>query len=434
MHLYSVCDNNVIIHIMKKLSYVFAAAAMVMAAASCEKISDFVHGVKENEQGLVDDKGKDLTPDEQKVKIEETATTLMDLMDKSGWEAEYNKVNATVDALGEKDIDASDISVYLSDIVNAWTSMRGEDPNQVAVTVAHLTDIKGHFTENAQGKFDFTEADDLAITVFDGTVPVTVTFYAKDEAKVPAHFSDKNDDVTIYIPGTSYLGISKNNEPLASLEIRLKPMDVNGDAIINEEDMIDVSYTMKVGAYTFELSQANYATTNASASAKILKGKQLIIGATVEANYSFEEVQKDGNTTIDVKSAAAKAMVDLAGKTQIRFSVPDALALEAVTDEMYKAQDKNDGEAFKAALEKLEKLYGFGVYYDGKKTLQATIGFEAVNIDNYWDANPVIRFADGTSYAVEEYFTQERFGDLAKTIEEWVADLMKYLGLEENQK
>ena len=46
----------------------------------------------------------------------------------------------------------------------------------------------------------------------------------------------------------------------------------------------------------------------------------------------------------------------------------------------------------------------------------------------------MIRFADGTSYAVEEYFTQERFGDLAKTIEDWFADLMKYLGLEENQK
>ena len=419
---------------MKKLSYVLVAAAVVMSAASCEKISDLVNGVTENEQGLVDDKGKDLTPDQQKVKIEETANTLMDLMDKKGWEAEYNKVNETIDALSAKDVDAEDIGTYLSDIVSAWTSIRGENPNEVAVTVAHLTDIKGHFTENKDGKFDFAEADDLAITIYDGNVPVTVTFYAKDEASVPAHFSDKNDDVTIYIPGTSYLGISKNNESLASLEIRLKPRDVNNDGIINEEDMIDVSYTMKVGSYTFELSQANYATTNASASAQILKGKQLIIGASVSAKYSFEEVQKEDYTNIEVKSASGEAMVDLAGKTQIRFTVPDALALETATDEMYKAQDNNDGEAFKAALEQLEKLYGFGVYYDGKKTLQATIGFEAVNIDNYWDANPVIRFADGTSYAVEDYFTEDRFGELAQTIQEWVTDLMKYLGLEENQK
>lgn len=431
MHLYSVCDNNIIIYIMKKLSYVLVAAAVVMSAASCEKISDLVNGVTENEQGLVDDKGKDLTPDEQKVKIEETANTLMDLMDKEGWEAEYNKVNETIDALGEKEVDSEEIGTYLSNIVSAWTSMRGDDPNQVAVTVAHLTDIKGHFTENKDGKFDFTEADDLAITVFEGNVPVTVTFSAKDEAKVPAHFTSGSDDVTIFIPGTSYLGISKNNEGLASLELRLKPKDVNNDGIINEEDMIDVSYTMKVGSYTFELSQANYATTNASASAQILKGKQLIIGVSVSAKYSFEEVQKEDYTNIEVKSASGEAMVDLAGKTQIRFTVPDAIALETATDEMYKAQDNNDGEAFKAALEQLEKLYGFGVYYDGKKTLQATIGFEAVNIDNYWDANPVIRFADGTSYAVEDYFTEDRFGELAQTIQEWVADLMKYLGLEE---
>jgi hypothetical protein len=416
---------------MKKLSYVLVAAAVVMSAASCEKISDLVNGVTENEQGLVDDKGKDLTPDEQKVKIEETANTLMDLMDKKGWEDEYNKVNATIDALGEKEVDSEEIGTYLSNIVNAWTSMRGDDPNQVAVTVAHLTDIKGHFTENKDGKFDFTEADDLAITVFEGNVPVTVTFSAKDEAKVPAHFADKDDDVTIFIPGTSYLGISKNNEGLASLELRLKPTDVNNDGVITEEDKIDVSYTMKVGTYTFELSQANYATTNASASAQILKGKQLIIGASVSAKYEYEEVQKEDYTNIEVKSASGEAMVDLAGKTQIRFTVPDAIALQNVSDEMYKAQDKNDGEAFKAALEQLEKLYGFGVYYDGKKTLQATLGFEAVNIDNYWDVNPVIRFADGTSYAVEDYFTEERFGELVQTIQEWVADLMKYLGLEE---
>ena len=419
---------------MKKLSYVLVAAAVVMSAASCEKISDLVNGVTENEQGLVDDKGKDLTPDEQKVKIEETANTLMDLMDKKGWEAEYNKVNETIDALGEKEVDSEEIGTYLSNIVSAWTSIRGENPNEVAVTVAHLTDIKGHFTENKDGKFDFTEADDLAITVFEGNVPVTVTFSAKDEAKVPAHFSDKNDDVTIFIPGTSYLGISKNNEGLASLELRLKPKDVNNDGIINEEDMIDVSYTMKVGSYTFELSQANYATTNASASAQILKGKQLIIGVSVSAKYSFEEVQKEDYTNIEVKSASGEAMVDLAGKMQMRFVVPDAVKLEEVSDKLTQAEAEKNHGAFKAALEELEKLYGIGVYYDGKKTLQATIGFEQVLADdaNYWDVIPVIRFADGTSYAAEEYFTQERFGDLAAEIQNWVADLMKYLGLDED--
>lgn len=414
---------------MKKFSFIILAAAAVMSAASCEKISDLVTGKTTTEEGLVDDKGKDLTPDQQKVKIEETANTLMDLMDKEGWETEYNKVNSVVDALGQKEIDATDISTYLSGIISAWTSMRGEDPQTVAITVAHLTDIKGHFTENAEGKFDFTEADDLAITVFDGTNPITVSFLAKNESKTPAHFADSDDDVTIFIPGSASISVALNNEVMGLLELRFSPKDMNGDGYITEADVINLSYTLKVGAYTFDLSQADYATDHASAKASISKGKQLIIGAEVAANYQYEETE----TGLNVKSASANAMVDLAGKMQMRFVVPDAVKLEEVSDKLTQAEAEENHGAFKAALEELEKLYGIGVYYDGKNTLQATIGFEQVLADdaNYWDVIPVIRFADGTSYAAEEYFTQERFGDLAAEIQNWVADLMKYLGLEE---
>lgn len=413
---------------MKKFSFIILAAAAIMSAASCEKINDLITGKTTTDEGLVDDKGKDLTPDQQKVKIEETANTLMELMDKKGWEAEYNKVNSVVDALGQKEIDATDISTYLSGIISAWTSMRGEDPQTVAITVAHLTDIKGHFTENAEGKFDFTEADDLAITVFDGTNPITVSFLAKNESKTPAHFADSDDDVTIYIPGSATISVSLNNEVMGLLELRFSPKDMNGDGYITEADVINLSYTLKVGAYTFDLSQADYATDHASAKASISKGKQLIIGAEVAAKYDYTGGPEDPEN-FKVNSSSVNAMVDLAGKMQVRFAVPDALSLDAAS---VKVNEAKNIEEFQAALAELEKLYGMGIYYDGKNTLQATIGFEAVATeDGYWDANPVIRFADGTSYAAEEYFTQERFGDLAAEIQNWVADLMKYLGLEE---
>lgn len=425
-------ERNNYNHIMKKISFIILSAAAIVSAASCEKINDLITGKTTTDEGLVDDKGKDLTPDQQKVKIEETANTLMDLMDKEGWETEYNKVNSVVDAIGQKEINATDISTYLSGIISAWTSMRGEDPQTVAITVAHLTDIKGHFTENAEGKFDFTEADDLAITVFDGTTPITVSFLAKDESKTPAHFADSDDDVTIFIPGSATISVSLNNEVMGLLELRFNPKDMNGDGYITEADVINLSYTLKVGAYTFDLSQADYATDHASAKASISKGKQLIIGAEVAAKYNYTGSPQDPEN-FTVNSCSVNAMVDLAGKMQMRFVVPDAVKLEEVSDKLTQAEAEENHGAFKAALEELEKLYGIGVYYDGKNTLQATIGFEQVLADdaNYWDVIPVIRFADGTSYAAEEYFTQERFGDLAAEIQNWVADLMKYLGLEE---
>jgi hypothetical protein len=424
---------------MKKLTYVFAAAAIVVAAASCEKVSDFVHGVKTNEQGLVDDRGKDLTPDQQKVKIEETANTMMELMDKSQWEADYQEVNSTMESLDKKEINSDNVSDYLKRITSLWESVRGEDPNQVAVLVAHLTDLKGHFTENAEGTFDIDENfDDLAITVYDGTVPVTVTFAARNEAKTPFHYEDKDDDVTIYIPGTSTLSVAKNNKVIGSLEVRLDPKDVNGDGIINQEDNINIGYTVKVGVYTFDLTQADYATDHASVKASIYNGKKLIIGTELSAAYEYSFENTPESTAFEVTKASANAMVDLAGKTQIRFNLPDGLRVEELSTQL-NAQYQ-DGAAFKATLAEIEKLYGFGVYYDGKKTLQATLGFEAMSVNDevageYWYANPVIRFADGTSYAVEEYFNEERFGNLANDIMSWIQDLQKYLGLDqENNK
>lgn len=422
---------------MKKLTYAFAAAAIAVAATSCEKISDFVHGVKTNEQGLVDDRGKDLTPDQQKVKIEETANTMMDLLDKDQWEADYQEVNSTVKSLDQKEINSDNVSEYLKNITSLWESVRGEDPNQVAVLVAHLTDLKGHFTENAEGTFDIDgNYDDLSVTVYDGNVPVTVTFAARNEAKTPFHYEDNDDDVTIYIPGTSTLSVAKNNKVIGSLEVRLDPKDVNGDGIINQDDNIDVGYTVKVGVYTFDLTQADYATDHASVKASIYNGKKLVIGTELSAKYAYSFENTAEGPAFEVTEAYAYAMVDLAGKTQIRFNLPDGLRVEELSKQL-NAQYR-DGAAFKATLAEIEKLYGFGVYYDGKKTLQATIGFEAMSVNDevageYWYANPVIRFADGTSYAVEEYFNEERFGNLANDIMSWIQDLQKYLGLDNNK-
>ena len=113
---------------MKKIAFYVMAAAMVLATASCEKISDFVSGKKVNEQGLVDDRGKKLTPDEQKSKIDETADALMADLDKSVWDGEYKKVEGILDEMGEKEIDSSVIEDKMEAITDAWQSVTGEDP------------------------------------------------------------------------------------------------------------------------------------------------------------------------------------------------------------------------------------------------------------------------------------------------------------------
>ena len=432
------------------------AAAMVLATASCEKISDLVSGKTTNEQGLVDDRGKKLTPDEQKSKIDETADALMADLDKSVWEGEYNKVESVLDEMGEKEIDSSVIEYKMEAITDAWQSVTGEDPFTTTTTLAKLTDLKGHFTENANGGFDYEEADDLQVTIFSAGKTITAGFSAKVTETVitisegwhgyqdaDGNWVEKYENIfKAYVPSEANLTLSVDGDLLASLSIRLNYTDVNQDGYADENDKADLGFTVKVGAYTIDLDQANYATDAANVSAKILRDKHLIVGVSAKAAYKVIETEDGGIIPI-----SAEVKVDVEGKIQVVGNLPSYDTLMAAGDKVNKAVQAEDYAAYTAAVAELEKAYGLGVYYDGKNTLQATVGLEPFKYDELnedrngdgqiteadrmkgFGVNPVIRFGDGTSYGIEEYFSEERFGDTGEKVTKWAMDILDSLGL-----
>jgi hypothetical protein len=439
---------------MKKIALFVMAAAAVIATSSCEKINDFFTGKTTDEKGLVDDNGKKLSPDQQKTKIDETADALMTDLDKSAWQNELDTVNSVLDEMGDKEIDSKVIEEHMNAIIDAWISVTGEDPYTTTTTLAKLSDIKGHYTENKAGGFDFEEANDLQVTIVSGGKNITATFAAEVSDAVitvsERYTQDANgrteEIVKAYVPKKAALGLLVNGSTLASLEIRLNYADVNNDGYADEGDKADLGYTMKVGVYTLTVDQADYATDKASVKMSFKKDGKLVVGA--EANAAFKiESDQDGEFMVPI---SAKVNVDLEGKMQFVGTIPSYDVMVAAEDKLAKAQQANDYNAFSAALAELEKAYGFGVYYDGKNTLQATLGLEPykyevtdedVNGDGQvneqdhisgFGANPVIRFQDGTSYTAEEYFSQERFGSTAEKVTKWATDILEALGL--NQK
>ena len=433
------------------------AAAMVLSAAGCQGISDLVTGKTTTEEGLVDDKGKKLTPDEQKTKIDETLDALMTDLDMSVWQGEYNKVESVLDEMGEKKIDPSVLENHLETIVDAWTSVTGEDPFVTTTYLAKLTDLKGHFTENADGGFDYAEADDLQITINSGGKTITATFAAKVSDTVitisQGEYGSKNESgewteryeniAKAYVPTEAVLGLLVDGSTLASLSIHLNYQDVNGDGWMSEEDKVDLGYTLVVGAYTMELERANYATDNATVSAKILRDKNLVVGVSAKAAFKVDVKEEFVPVSAEVK-------VDVEGKIQVMGTVPSYQALETASDNIEKAIEANNYDAFCTYLADVEKAYGLGVYYDGKNTLQATLGFEPIKYEDApaedyngdgviddrdklagFGANPVIRFQDGTSYTIEEYFTEERFGGTVQKVTDWAVAILEALGINE---
>ena len=441
---------------MKKLLYFAAAAALVFGAVACNGNKE-----KVNEQGLVDEGGVKLTPNAQKSKIEDTANALMSDLDITVWEQEYDLVMNTVKEMQEKDVDASAIEEYLKGIVNAWTIQTGEDPHVVFETVIKLSQLKGHFTENANGSFDKEDADDLQVTIFSGNKTITATASVKDRDEkilltsnayeTTDGYSEQNFEY-INVPEKAALGITVDGKSLASLEIRLNFTDSNKNGKADESDKLDLGYAMTVGAYSLIIDQAEYATDAANVKMSFKRDNRLVLGvdAKAAAKVVTYDPEKDGRSGAEVIPVSATVKVDLEGKIQVTGNLPSGEALQAAQEEMNKAYAAMDYEAFKKAVDKFEKSFGVGVYYDGSNALQATLGFEPVfyqggqadsdlngdglinEQDSYgqsFTASPVIRFLDGTTYSVEEYFSQDNFSTLMQKIASWAGGIEEYLGI-----
>ena len=416
---------------MKKLFYFAATAALVFGAAAC-------NGNKENvnEQGLVDDGGAKLTPDQQKSKIEETADALMSDLDLTVWQSEYDLVNNTIQEMQDKDVDASSIQKYLSDFTETWTTMESPEPHAVYNTVMKFSDVKGHFIENANGSFEFAEADDFRITIYSGGKTITATASVKDRDekilllhKGSAGTDGSSEDYNEYlcVPEKANLGIVVDGKRLAELEIRLNYTDANKDGRANEYDKFDLGYTMTVGAYSLSIDQADYSTSAANVKLNFSKDSKLVLGVEAQAALGTREIQYDNGSQTELIPVSANAKIDLEGKIQLVGSLPSYDYLENAQKEL--SNSYSDFEKFKVALDKFEKSFGIGLYYDGTNTLQATLGFEPVNMDAAgFSFNPVIRFADGTSYTAEA-FAQKYGQNLAAKIEEWADGILDYLGL-----
>ena len=425
---------------MKKVFYLIAACAVIASAASCEKINDLVTGKTTNEQGLVDDNGKKLSVNQQESKVEETADILMANFDVEVWKGDYELVMNTYVTLSQKEIDGSVVNEKLNQITDLWTSVSGEDPNEVATTIVKLSDLKGHFTENAEGVMEYEEAKDLQITVLAGEDKVTATFSVEDSAPMIKIYDGEKSKISAYVPSLVNSSLSIGANTIAKLKVQLNPVDKNGDGILDEkEDRIDLTYKMDVSAYTLEVSRLAYASEKATVSAKLSRGKQLLVGIDAGASYKWAQETYGEETYETVNPESGYATLDLAGKMQFRGNLPDYNKVQEATRNMSEALygEVADEAKIREAVQAYEDAFGFGVYYDGKNTLQATLGFEPIKyIDgeySRWTVDPVIRFADGTSMGMEELSQEQDIQRVAEKIQNWILGIQQYLGIGQEQ-
>ena len=422
---------------MKKLIYLFAAA-VVIAIPGCQKPEANPDNQEEkNQEGTKPDDGQkdDFSiPTDQY--IEETIKALLGALDYSNWQKEAEFVQKVVQTIQQKEYDTEILEKWADALTESWQKEPYQEGNSVIYTsIVRLSDAKGHFTEQPDGSFAFTDADDFQITIQVDGESVTASFICTDST-VPIRISKSSrqgynyetgaEEYTynydyLYVPTSATLKILRGSSEFASLVLNAAVDVKDPDELSLLTDSASIGATLKLGVYTLAVQKLEYTPTAAQVKVKLLSGSESLISIDATAdNYTIDE---SSNLPLPVKGGIVNAAVDVMGMIQVKANIPDLsnfFERGMATDDFQQA----DEQQFKAAVEAFEGTFSAGMYFNGSDTPRATLGMEAARqTPGPWYVNPVLRFHDGTAMGFEEYFSEQRFGNLIIYIMSWAGDI-----------
>lgn len=364
------------------------------------------------------EKGKVLSPDEQKSRLEEVGIQAVNEMDLDNWKP-------TCDFLVESFNILDDIKTDES--VETWTkAMETKWEVDESTEIIDLSVINGKFTI-ANGTLHRDDSKDL-----------TLDYALKNGTACNAAGSVKNSSTKVVVSSSSthknwLIVPSAIDFALASAGKDEVTINVTTDLTLagDEPTPLDkYSVTSKVvaGDYTINLSRAYYSTSEigtqfafSHGKVDILEGEFLAKGKLAldkENGYDpiYEECSGEADVTIKV----------MGGDVTVTGSANYNKFLDV---EKKYANEKNANEStMKEMVKELEGCFDLTLIID--KAKQAKLGLELLAGESGQpEITPVLRFQDGSSYQLpEEYFNEKSFQGLIDAVNALVNKIDKYFG------
>ena len=380
--------------------------------------------------------GTELTEAQQKQKLEETAKELMAKVSANDFNA-IKELGDYVDRTFDN-TDSRIVENWFNACVDACLVSETDDEIKNLYSASNFTGI----FELQGNKWEQTgNADYLQFMFSDESgreCVITLTHSGKD---TKVHHESFDDEDYIYSPDwtSSYtrrvenaymipenisLSLTQDGKELAAMDMKTSISIGSGDFDYTR-DKAEVSVNAEVSRYKITVNKAAFnAGKNASASAELsINGETLITASGSVDGHIYEDADPD------VKNVAIN--LDILGKVQLRGTSKDAGKMI----EYYDLASSNDQDeaAFKEYVKKGNELLDVKLYFDGSSTSSAYMEMYALEEGypgyEYWNYEPVIRFADGTGYAtIEDYFDEGYFDSVIKTFENLVEDFTNLFG------
>ena len=238
----------------------------------------------------------------------------------------------------------------------------------------------------------------------------------------------------VIVPEKITATVKKNGADYASVEITFtRRFNESGVSLTTDCFMVTSSVTIDGHTVVIEKTGYDAATGKAGVSYTLKKGAEVIISAAATADVKVELVTEEddwGNGYDDYmypEFTLAKnfdVYVDILGQLQIIGKCTDGIALAENIENVFDADTESQAER---AVDNVNNYADLGIYYDKSVTRQADVimDYRAV-VDDYndytwYDIEPIIKFPDGSKYAVYEYFDEDSFAGLSNSFDLWLS-------------
>lgn len=288
-----------------------------------------------------------------------------------------------------------------------------------------------------QVEFSLDGKDYVVKLVTSGKTMTVVQEWEEEDSYYNTIYNDSYH-VEVQIPENLSVTITENGKNFAEMKVSCDA-SFSSNGVNLSKDCLIISTSVAVDGHEVVLERTGYnATTGqASLSFKLRKGGKELFRAEASATAKLKFVTEKDNygneyTYVDVESAKSIGFyVNVLGRVQVQGSCSNITSLNELIEAFY---DVSNDSAAERTVKNINNLIDLAVYYDEKPGKQAVLimdyYIEEGYYDSYYELEPILEFADGSKYAVYEYFTESSFKGLSNSAEDWLEDyenlLMKY--------
>ena len=390
------------------------------------------------------------TPEEQKKALEQTALAFVDEVAAANFEEVAELATYLAERYSEDNYDYESLEDWSEDCYDAlvrtfekteisegryehWdgsyiTSVYIEDYYSVICAASNYT---GKF-EAKNGFWKYSEADDLSFHVKDDqgrpcVLRLTTSgntkkvYVGNDYNYISGSYDYENyvdstyysvDEFYLMVPEVITVTLQQDGDYIAKAVLKADLSSMKGEEFDLRKDKYNVTATLEFNGYAFAVENFLYAPEKGSSVAMSFKkgNKSLFsVKASADIDVANEEFYGSENNKVEI---------DVMGRVQIKGNMSGDI-VEAY-EELEEIYDADNESMLRKQLNKVNSLMDLNLYYDNLSTPSAKFelrAFESESNNGEWNIEPVIVFADETSYGIEEYFNEDNFKKVIRAIE-----------------